>query len=127
MTRRFHRHYTVEEAQALLPRLRRSLARLRRLRGQMERYHRHLEKHYPDGYDLGGAACDDYVRQGLAWQELLRDLDRRCIVVRDLDRGLVDFPSLRDGQEIFLCWEEHEPCIAYWHDLDSGYAGRQPL
>ncbi len=49
-------------------------------------------------------------------------------MLRDLDRGLVDFPSVKgDEEEIYLCWEEGEPEIAFWHDLETGFAGRQPL
>jgi hypothetical protein len=47
--------------------------------------------------------------------------------LRDLDRGLVDFPAIRDGREVYLCWIEGEPDIDFWHDLDAGYAGRQEL
>jgi hypothetical protein len=49
------------------------------------------------------------------------------IVLRDLERGLVDFPSMREGEEVYLCWEEGEAEIGYWHDLESGYGGRRPL
>ncbi len=49
------------------------------------------------------------------------------VVLRDLERGLVDFPSLRNGEEIYLCWEEGEPEVGFWHDSESGYGGRQPL
>jgi hypothetical protein len=48
-------------------------------------------------------------------------------VLRDLDRGLIDFPAQRDGREVYLCWEEGEDEVGYWHDLDSGYGGRKPL
>jgi hypothetical protein len=41
--------------------------------------------------------------------------------------GIVDFPSLRDGREVYLCWRVDEPTVAYWHDLDAGFRGRQPL
>jgi hypothetical protein len=54
-------------------------------------------------------------------------LAERDIVLRDLDRGLVDFPAVRDGREVYLCWVEGEPDIEFWHDLDAGFAGRQPL
>ena len=48
--------------------------------------------------------------------------------MRDLDRGLVDFPALRDGREVYLCWvESEEEGVAFWHDLDAGYGGREPL
>ena len=57
----------------------------------------------------------------------LVELQAMDVVLRDLDRGLVDFPSIRDGQEVFLCWEEGEDEVAYWHDLEAGYGGRRPL
>jgi hypothetical protein len=48
-------------------------------------------------------------------------------LVKDLDLGLVDFPSLRDGQVVYLCWRVGEQSIAFWHDIDSGFGGRRPL
>jgi len=48
-------------------------------------------------------------------------------VLRDLERGLVDFPSLREGQEVYLCWEEGEQSIGFWHSVEDGHAGRRPL
>ncbi len=72
----------------------------------------------------GGSVSEAFLR--------LRDAAGRLremeVVLRDLDRGLVDFPALRDGREVYLCWvEREEDEIAFWHDLDAGYAGREPL
>ena len=53
--------------------------------------------------------------------------DAREIVLRDLDRGLIDFPALRDGREVYLCWIDGEDAIGFWHELDAGDAGRQEL
>lgn len=67
---------------------------------------------------------------GEAFSELQDDvaaLGERDIVLRDLDRGLIDFPAIRDGREVYLCWIDGEQDIGYWHDLDAGYAGRQEL
>jgi hypothetical protein len=63
----------------------------------------------------------------LDMRSALADLQEQEIVLRDLDRGLVDFPALREGREVYLCWIEGEDEIAFWHDLDAGYGGRQPL
>jgi hypothetical protein len=49
------------------------------------------------------------------------------VVVKDVNTGLVDFPSQRDGREVFLCWRYGEERVAYWHDLDAGVAGRQEV
>ena len=57
----------------------------------------------------------------------MAEFAERDIVLRDLDRGLIDFPAVREGREVYLCWVDGEDDIAFWHDLDAGYAGRQPL
>ncbi len=60
-------------------------------------------------------------------RDILEQITERGIIVRDLDRGLVDFPAIRDGQEIYLCWVRGEPEVGFWHGTDTGFAGRQPL
>jgi hypothetical protein len=55
------------------------------------------------------------------------ELEAMDIVLRDLDRGLIDFPAIRDGHEIYLCWLLDEDEIGFWHEPDAGFAGRQPL
>ncbi len=82
-------------------------------------------------YERRGAVALVTVNRPAAMNALdmatLAELDEAQVVLRDLSQGLVDFPALRDGEEIYLCWLEHEPEIGYWHDLESGFAGRQPL
>jgi hypothetical protein len=56
--------------------------------------------------------------------ESLEELD---VLVRDVERGIVDFPTLMDGREVYLCWHVGEPEIAHWHEVESGFAGRRPL
>ena len=60
-------------------------------------------------------------------QAAVAAFDERDILLRDLDRGLIDFPSIRDGREVYLCWIDGEDDIGYWHELDAGYGGRQEL
>jgi hypothetical protein len=54
-------------------------------------------------------------------------LEQLDLVVRDLERGLVDFPSLIDGREVYLCWLLDEPAVGHWHGVEAGFAGRRPL
>jgi hypothetical protein len=55
------------------------------------------------------------------------ELEAMDIVLRDADHGLVDFPSMRDGREVYLCWQEGEDSVRFYHDLESGFAGRKPI
>jgi hypothetical protein len=59
--------------------------------------------------------------------ERVREVLERGILVKAIDPGLVDFPFLRDGREVYLCWREGESELGFWHDVDAGFAGRQPL
>lgn len=49
------------------------------------------------------------------------------VLIKDINIGLMDFPALRDGQEVYLCWQYGEGEIAFWHEVDAGFAGRQPI
>ena len=61
------------------------------------------------------------------WQRVVQEFGRREIQIKDVERGLIDFPALIGDKEVFLCWEEDDDDIEFWHDLDSGYAGRERL
>lgn len=127
MEPRFTRHYSREEARALLPGIRKWLARLRLLQPVLEQHGQAIQKLLDQGRDLGGERVIAFLRTLAAAQGLLREFARRQIQVKDLDRGLVDFPAIMAGREVFLCWEEGEEDVEYWHDLDAGFAGRAPL
>ena len=127
MTHQFGTHYTLEEARALLPQLRRWLKRLAALRPQVERQEREVTGLLAPGRDVGGEAVNRWIESLAEIRELLLELHRREIQLKDVSRGLVDFPSLRDGKEVFLCWEMAEEDIGYWHELETGFAGREPL
>jgi len=78
--------------------------------------------------DRGGAwPGRPAARATLELQRAIAELQAADVVVRDVVRGLVDFPALRDGEEIYLCWLVDEPEIEHWHELDAGFAGRRPL
>lgn len=124
---RFSRHYTVAEARALLPQIRRWLVELRRHSRTVERGDERCAPLLAEGRDLGGARVEDQLRAFSQLQAIARELKAREIQIKDLERGLVDFPSLRGDREVFLCWREGEDDIEFWHDLESGYPGREPI
>ena len=121
------RHYSAEQANEALPRVIELLDELRDARARLsDREAR--EALTEAGPTNGGGEPGRTVSQGfLDIRDALRELQAREIVLRDLDRGLVDFPALRDGREVYLCWEEGEEEIGFWHEPDAGHAGRRPL
>ena len=124
---RHERHYSVEQANAALGWVGERLERLRTAHAQLtdEEARRALSEATPTD---GGGEPGTVVSEGfLGLQSALRELQEMEIVLRDLDRGLVDFPAVRDDREIYLCWEEGEEEIGFWHELDAGHAGRQSL
>lgn len=124
---RHARHYDLEEANAALGHVAGLIDRLRRARSGLSdsEVREALTEAAPtNGGGRPGRAVSEAF---LELRSALIELQAMEIVLRDLDRGLVDFPSMRDGQEVYLCWEEGEDEIGFWHDPDTGFAGRQPL
>jgi hypothetical protein len=124
---RHRRHYTLEEARERLPWVMDRLAALRSARERLtdEGARATLGESAPG--NGGGRAGRDVGEGFLDLQAGVAEFEELDIVLRDLDRGLVDFPSLRDGHEIYLCWIDCESDIEFWHELDAGFAGRRPL
>jgi hypothetical protein len=121
------RHYTLAEANAALGWVQERIERLRGAReGLTDAEAREaLTEAAPKN---GGGEPGKVVSAAfLQLRDALHELQAVEIVLRDLERGLVDFPAIREGEEIYLCWEEGEDEIGWWHDPESGYGGRQPL
>jgi hypothetical protein len=127
MEYRYSKHYTREEARDLLPQVRQWLKRLNELRHELERSDKRLTSLMHPGNDLGGDLVNQWIRKLAEMQELLGEFQQRQIMIKDLERGLVDFPAIIGGQEVFLCWEQDEEDIEFWHDLDTGFGGRERL
>jgi hypothetical protein len=121
------RHYTLDEASELLPGLVDLLGRMRAARDRLGDSEAR-EALSEAGPTNGGGDPGRTVSEGfLELRDSVAQLQALEVQVRDLDRGLIDFPSLRDGREVYLCWEEGEDAIRFWHEPDAGFAGRRPL
>ena len=127
MAYQFQKHYTREEVRELLPQLRQWLRRAGQLRSELEELEARLRGLVSPGCDLGGELVNAWVRCLLRLDEALLDFQRRGILVKDIDRGLLDFPAILGEKEVFLCWEQDEEDVEFWHELDAGYAGRERL
>lgn len=127
MEYRFEKHYTREEARALLPQLREWLKQLNELRSEQQRQEKRLNSLMSPGNDLGGNLVNSSIRTLADMQAILLQFQSREIFIKDLDRGLLDFPAILGGREVFLCWEQDEEDVEHWHELDTGFAGRERL
>lgn len=119
------RLFSVEEANALLPALRDSLARIRVARQVVLSGAEPIRR---------SAQTDGGGKQGKEYWEALGTLRREVdsvtgqgIILRDPEAGLVDFPTEREGRLVFLCWRAEEDRVAFWHGPEGGFAGRRPL
>jgi hypothetical protein len=121
------RHYTLEQANELLPALKALLAELREAKDQLTDAELHEVLSDAAPTNGGGEPGQQVGTAYLRVRGLLHRLQAAGIVLRDVDRGLIDFPSIRDGEEVYLCWELGEDRIEHWHDIESGFLGRQPL
>ena len=127
--------FTLDEANALLPWLEDKLAGMipdrDRLAAEQERLLELLRRRRSNGHSSSEEDILECQREveclTQRLQEDLKEVTDRGILVRDLGRGLVDFPSRRESREIYLCWLRGEERIDYWHETNVGFAGRQPL
>ena len=119
------RLYTVEEANAALARLRDSLARIREARREVLRSGRRVGARA--GANGGGPEGTAYLEALSILREEVEGLAEEDIILRDAESGLVDFPSLREGRVVQLCWRLGEDEVTHWHEVDAGFQARKPL
>ncbi len=127
MKYQYEKHYTREEAQQLLPQIRQWLEQLNQLRQDLQRFEKRLGGMTDQGHDVGGKTVNQWIRTLADMQQILAEFQQREIFIKDLSRGLIDFPAIINRREVFLCWESDEPMVEFWHDLESGFSGREPL
>jgi hypothetical protein len=119
------RLYTVEEANALLPDLRERLVRIRDARQVLLQSAELVKERVAT--DGGGAhGGRDYWQAQSTLRAEIERLAEENIVLRDPESGLVDFPGEREGRRVWLCWRAGEERVEHWHELDTGFIGRQP-
>ena len=122
--------FTIQEANALLPTVRLILAKILRAQRRLAEYRDEARK-AAESAEQGGGGIEDGVAYAIVLTEMtsqMSELDTLGVQLKDFERGLVDFPSLRDGRVVLLCWQMGEGDeLEWWHDVDAGFAGRTPL
>ena len=75
----------------------------------------------------GNRALSDMVQDFERFDALIHQIQDTGAQIKDINTGLLDFSALKDGREVFLCWQYGEEDIAFWHEVEAGFAGRQPI
>lgn len=122
--------FTIEEANALLPTVREKLLKIQRCHRSLYVYHEPAKLAAEAGEQGGGGISNgpQYAKLLLQLTTAISDLETLGVQIKDFDRGLIDFPSLREGRVVLLCWQLGEGDeVEWWHDVDAGFAGRTPL
>jgi hypothetical protein len=122
------RIFTLAEAEGLLPQLRSLLSEI----GEEWNHARELnidvqkarDKAQFDGYSKSGV---EYIESVSHLMFLIHQIKDMGVLLKDADKGLCDFPYMRQGRMVYLCWQLGEERIQYWHDIETGFGGREPL
>ena len=121
--------FTLDQANELIPEMRGKLTRLQSLYAHINEM-RDLAKAAASASEFGGGmeGGSGYVRSLYKVGKITTEIHESGVQLKDYERGLIDFPSMRDGRLILLCWQLGEGDeIEWWHEVDAGFAGRQPL
>lgn len=117
--------YTKESADALLPEITDRIEQMRIALTEAARQSENVAPHV--GGNGGAKAPDEWMRATRRLETHSKWFAERGIVLRDVQEGIIDFPGVIDGEEVFLCWRVGEAEVGFWHPTDTGFAGRQPL
>ncbi len=122
------RLFTIEEARAALQGIRPLMDEIQAIRAAI------LEQQ-PEAWQVveraagngGNRAASRLVKDFDRLDRLIHEVQDAGAIFKDINLGLIDFPAVRQGSEVYLCWKYGEPDLMYWHEIDAGFAGRQPI
>jgi hypothetical protein len=122
------RYFTLQEANE-------TLNIIRPLMEEIQHIRRKIQRDQPDVWPVivksagngGNRALSTMVQDFERLDALVHRIQEMDVLIKDVNLGLLDFPALREGREVYLCWQYGEGEIAFWHEVDAGFAGRQPI
>lgn len=129
------KYFTVADANTMLPWLREVVREMLHVQGQMNAITERIRILGEQTKGNGGGAVgielarrqEEFKKLSDAMESLVKRAEEKGCILRDVEKSIIDFPSLRDGREVYLCWRLGEDKVNFWHEMDKGLAGRQPL
>lgn len=122
------KYFTVEEANALLPRLKPLMKHLLNRRARASRLaqqNRHLTSDYYN--NVGSAELSTLTLDFVAIEQMIEQIQAYGVLIKDVNAGLLDFLSERNGRDVYLCWKYGEDKVEFYHELHTGFAGRRQV
>ena len=123
------KYYTPQEANEALPEVKRKFSLILSVRDQIVQMQEGLQRMIDSNAKLD-LYMEEKQKLNMAVSNLykaIEDIESKGIMIKSVDEGLLDFPSLRFNEEVWLCWKAGEDEVKFWHDKDEGFAGRKPL
>jgi hypothetical protein len=122
------RYFSLQEANE-------ALKIIRPLMDEVQAIRQKILKNQPEAWPAieksagngGNRALSNMVQDFEKFDILIHRIQDTDVLIKDVNLGLLDFPALKDGREVYLCWQYREGDIAFWHEVEAGYAGRQPI
>lgn len=122
------RYFTLQEANE-------TLSIIRPLLDEVQQIRQEILKKQPEAWPAiaksagngGNRALSNMVQDFERFDALVHRIQETDVLIKDINLGLLDFPALRDGHEVYLCWQYGEGDIAFWHEVEAGFTGRQPI
>lgn len=124
---RYSRHFTVDEANAVLPFIAPLLHNIRAILADLKAWESEILRALHGQRGNGTPMAPEVVGALERLQRLSDEVESYGCIVKDHQHGIVDFPALLDGQEVFLCWQYGEESVQFWHPLDEGFAARSRI
>lgn len=122
------RYFTVEEANTLLPTLEPLMGELLERRARVVSQRKQLGKALDDLHrNVGGRVPSQMAQDFRVIEQLVHRIQSHGCILKDMNSGLLDFLARREGREVYLCWRYGEPRVAFYHELHTGFNGRQPV
>ncbi|HSR54497.1 MAG TPA: DUF2203 domain-containing protein [Acidobacteriota bacterium] len=122
------KYFSLEEARSLLPRIRESMGQAIEASHLMRGFSEEIKVLGENAVNNAGSpAGTAYLQHLLELTSHVSAIQDTGCLVKSVEDGLVDFPHLMDGREVYLCWRYGEDDIEYWHEVEAGFAGRQPI
>ena len=122
-------YFTIKSANEILPSVIKKFQNLKKEKNEVLKLEQKLQVSVSTTNQL-----DQYIllkqqlnRAIIQFYGAIAELEQTGVMIKDIDQGLLDFPSKRFEEEIWLCWKEGETEIKFWHEIDSGFNGRKPI